>query len=181
MQHHRLLIPLTALSLALGACGGGTATEPPGGATTQPGGGTEATPAPQTTTDPGGGGPGGNPGGGSGQIHIEIGGGGLDVTVDEPFFTIGSRFGGDAGTALNFTHEGASGIASIGEVNGVVVISYVSEEMAANAQDCQLSNWNIGATSGSGSFDCKEGFATKTADGSFVSGVTMKGSFEANQ
>jgi hypothetical protein len=180
MKRHRLLIPLAALSLALAACGGGGPTQAPGGPTTNPGdGGGTATDVPPAPTD-GAGGPGGGNPGGSGQIHIEIGGP-VDVTVDEPFFPIGSRFGGAAGTALNFTNEDATGIASIGEANGTVFVSYVSEELAANAQNCQLSNWNIGATSGSGSFDCKEGFATMTADGQFVSGVTMKGSFEASQ
>ena len=48
----------------------------------------------------------------------------------------------------------------------------------ADAQECTTSNWNIGTTSGSGSFDCTGGFATK-ADGTYVTGVTIKGSFEA--
>ncbi len=103
----------------------------------------------------------------------------MQETVDQPFFAIGSRFGGEAGTALNFTSGEGSGIAAINEVNGTVVVSWVTEELGANSQSCTLSNWNIGATSGSGSFDCVDGFATKS-DGTFLSGITMKGSFEAS-
>ena len=180
-MRHRLLIPLTALTFALAACGGGSSpTQGPGAATanpgvaTDPGGGGEATPPPQSTdAGPGGGGT----GGGTGRIQMEIGGP-VQATVDEPFFAIGSRFGGEAGTSLNFTDEGAEGIASIGVINDLVVVSWASDTLVANSQECKLSNWNIGTTSGSGSFDCTAGFGTK-ADGTYLTGVTMKGSFEA--
>ena len=171
-----MVVVVTACGGAPGATQGqGAATQGPVGATVDPGPG-GATAAPEATTDPGPGGPG--LGGGSGQIHIEIGGP-LQETVDMPFFAIGSRFGGEAGTALNFTTGEGGGIAAINEVNGIVVVSWVTEELGANAQDCQLSNWTIGATSGSGSFDCSNGFATKV-DGSFLSGITMRGTFQAS-
>ena len=116
--------------------------------------------------------------GGAGPIHIEIGGP-LPRRVDIPSSRSPCRFGGEAGTALNFTTGEGGGIAAINEVNGIVVVSWVTEELGANAQDCQLSNWTIGATSGSGSFDCSNGFATKV-DGSFLSGITMRGTFQAS-
>lgn len=181
MKHHRLLIPFAALSLVVAACGGGTATQTPGGATTNPGGGTP-TDIPQGTDGPiatqsGGGGGGGGTGGGTGQIHIEIGGP-VEATVDEPFFAIGSRFGGPAGIQLNFTKDGSAGLAGITGVADTWTITWLSEEFTANAVECTLTNWNIGETSGSGSFDCKNGFAT-TPSNAYMTGVTMKGSFEA--
>jgi hypothetical protein len=154
------------------------AAQSPGSVGATPG--PEATPGGQATSvppEPPGGG--GNTGGGSGQIHIEIGGP-VPMTVDAPFFAIGSRFGGVAGTQLNFTTDGSNAIASITVVEGTVVIGYADESMGANSQMCELSDWNIGATSGSGSFDCKDGFATKV-DGTYLTGVTMKGSFQASQ
>lgn len=148
-------------------------------------GSTDAPEAPTTPIesapgDPGGGDPGGgNSGGGSGQIHIEIGGP-VQATVDEPFFAIGSRFDGtEAGVQLNFTSEGSAGIGSIMGVNGTYVIGYVSDEVAASAQDCELTDWNIGDSSASGSFDCSEGYGT-APDGTYLTGITMQGSFEAS-
>lgn len=146
-------------------------------------GSTDAPEAPTTpieaTPGNGGGDPGGgNTGGGSGQIHIEIGGP-VQATVDEPFFAIGSRFdGSEAGVQLNFTSEGSAGIGSITGVNGTYVIGYVSDEVAANAQDCELTDWNIGDSSASGSFDCSDGYGT-APDGTYLTGITMQGSFEA--
>ena len=181
MQVRRTASIGMVLAFALAACNDGAATQGPGGGTANPGGAT--TNPGGATTPPATQGPvatvSGNTGGGSGQIHIEIGGP-MQETVDQPFFSIGSRFGGVAGTALQFTSEGADGIATISEVNGLVVVSWVDSEVGANSQSCTLSNWNIGTTSGSGSFDCKDGFATKM-DGTFLSGVTMKGSFQASQ
>jgi hypothetical protein len=167
----RLFIALIA-ALAVACSGAPSPTQAPGGGgnTTGP----LATPGGQVATPPGGG-----TGGGTGQIHIEIGGP-VQMTVDAPFFSVGSRFGGPAGVALNFTTPGSEAIASVTGINETWVVSYASAELAANSQSCQLSNWNIGATSGAGSFDCRDGFATKT-DGTFLSGITMKGSFQAGQ
>jgi hypothetical protein len=104
--------------------------------------------------------------------------------VDLPFFAIGSRFGGAAGVALNFTAEGGSAIASITSPGSTTsdtwTISLVNDTLNANASECQLSNWNIGATSASGTFDCKNGFAIKVLGGAYVNGVTMKGNFTAS-
>jgi hypothetical protein len=174
-------VAIGMISALLLGCGGVPAgTQAPAGATTNTGGGGATAPA--TTVAPGAttsGGGNGNTGGGSGQIHLEIGGP-IQMTVDQPFFAFGSRFGGPAGLALNFTTEGADGLATVTGVNDQIVIGYVSEELGASATTCTVSNWNIGATSGSGSFDCSEGFATKM-DGTFLPGLTMKGSFEASQ
>ena len=169
----RLSIALIA-GLSVACSGAPAATQAPGGGGATPG--PQATSGGQATSPPDGG---GGTGGGSGQIHIEIGCP-VQMTVDAPFFAIGSRFDGPAGVALNFTAPGSDAIAAVTGVSDVWVISYVSAEIGANAQECQLSNWNIGATSGSGSFDCTDGFATKM-DGTFLSGITMKGSFQASQ
>ena len=82
MKHYRLLILFTALSLVLVACGGGAATQVPGGATTNPGdGGGTPTDVPQATNGPGatlsgGGGGGVKPAGWDqyGKVHIELSG-----------------------------------------------------------------------------------------------------------
>jgi hypothetical protein len=177
----RVRAGVTALTFAavLAACGGaGSPTQAPGGGQATAGSGPTAIPA---TTQPGGGGGGGNTGGGSGQIHIDIDGP-VKATVDQPFFAFGSRWSGDiAGVALNFTGENAAGVASIASVSDKWLVSWTSEEMSVSSQSCELSNWNVGATSGSGSFDCKDGVGVKVADGSYLTGVTMKGSFQASK
>jgi hypothetical protein len=175
MQVQRSWLAIALIAGSAVACSGTpAATQGPGGGGATPA--PQATPGGQATSPPDGS---GGTGGGSGQIHIEIGGP-IQMTVDEPFLLIGSRFTGPAGVALNFTTPGSTAIAAVTGVNETWVISYVSDQLGANSQSCQLSNWNIGATSGSGSFDCKDGFATKM-DGTFLSGITMKGSFEASQ
>ena len=169
-----------AVAVLLVACGGsgGTPTQGTGGTPTQGTGGT-----PTQDTSGGGGGGGGN-GGGTGTLHLEVGGP-IQQTLDLPFFSIGSRFGGAAGVALNFTKEGDDAIATISSPGSTTsdtwTISLISSLMNANATECQLSSWTIGATSASGSFDCKNGFAIKTADASYLTGVTMKGNFTASQ
>ncbi len=168
------LLPLAFVA----ACSSAPAATPDlaDGATDAP-----APPTPiESTPGDGGGDPGGgDTGGGSGQIHIEIGGP-VQATVDEPFFAIGSRFDGtEAGVQLNFTSDGGAGIASITGVNGTYVIGYASDDVAANAQDCDLTDWNIGESSASGSFDCSDGYGT-APDGTYLTEITMQGSFEAS-
>lgn len=175
MQLRKPVAGVMLLGLVLAACGGAT----PGGPTQGTGG--------DPTQAPGGGGPtqapgggGGNTGGGTGSMHVEVSG---PVTGggDYPFFANGSRFAGDvAGVNLTFTSDGSDAIASVGSFdNDIWTITLLSEELAVNATDCVLTNWNIGATSATGTFDCKGGFATETATGAYHEGVFMKGSFTA--
>ena len=112
-----------------------------------------------------------------------ISAGRYQTTVDLPFFAFGSQFAGEqAGVQLNFATDGGPGIASITGVEGAdYVIGYVGDEGSANAQTCTLTDpWTIDATSASGSFDCTGGFGT-TPDGTYLTGITMTGSFEASQ
>ena len=88
MKRHRLLIPLTALTFVLAACGGGSPTQGPGGATTDPGfrdgwgwrrgdvPQAAARPVPDRAAVAG-------TGGGTGHIQMEIGGP-VQATGDEP-------------------------------------------------------------------------------------------------
>ena len=188
MHGSRSVLAVAIIGVLVAACGGSGATQAPGGATTNPGGGAgtpTTTPGGGATTNPGGGGApttpggGGGGGGGTGTIHLVRGGAAPPTTVDLPFFSIGSRFGGDAGGALNFTGEGATGVASVGSAGDVWTISYISETLTANATECNRTGWNIGATNASGTFDCKNGFAIKV-DGTYLTGVTMKGNFTAS-
>lgn len=176
MQIAKSVAAMALTGVLVAACGGaGAPTQEPGG-----GGGGAATQAPAATQGGGGGGGGGgNTGGGSGQIHIEIGGP-AQAVVDEPFFAFGSRFGGDAGVALNFTSDGANGAATVSAVGDEWTITWIGQDLVANSSTCNRSNWNFGATSASGTFDCTGGFATKP-DGTYLTGVTMKGSFSASQ
>lgn len=184
MQVPRSIVAISLLALIVVACGGspagGTATQAPGGggATQAPGdGGGTATQAPVATQ----GGPGGGiGGGGSGSMHIEVSGP-VEASGDFAFFSIGSRFGGDAGTQLNFTNGEGSAIAAVSGVGGTWVITLTSETLTANSQTCELKDWNMGATSASGSFDCKDGFAVTVADGGYHQGVNLKGNFTASQ
>ena len=183
MQVPRSIVAISLLGLLVAACGGtpAAATQAPGGgAVTQApgGGGGTATQAPVATQ--GGPGPGGNGGGGSGTMHIEVSGP-VQASGDYTFFLIGSRFGGEAGTQLNFTNGEGSALASISGVGGTWVITYTSEAMTANSQACELKDWNMGATSASGSFDCKDGFAVTVATGAYHTGVNLKGNFTAGQ
>lgn len=186
MTRHRLLLPLAALSIALAACGGGgSPTQAPntnGGG----GGGGSPTDAPEITDPPaatqsgGGGGGGSKPAGWDqyGKVHIEITGSATH-TGDYGFVPAGSLFGGAQGSSLNFTVEGTDTIVSI--VVGAdekVIVSFGSPEMSAPAAECTTSNWNVGATSASGSFDCQAAIVI-LASGAMVSGARVTGSFDA--
>lgn len=184
----RFIEGLAALALLLSACGGNAgATQQPGGATTNPGGGggtatqqPGATDEPAVTTDPGGGG-GGNPAGWDryGKVHVEMGGP-VSKTVDLGFIPAGSFFGAAQGSSLNFTNEGSNQIVSIlvGPDNKVV-ISYGGTDFSMPGTECTTSNWNIGATSGSGSFECTASLVIM-ASGASVTNGTLKGSFDAH-
>lgn len=175
MQLQRSLVAIALVGMLAAACGASTPTQAPP-ATQGPGGG--------ATADPGGGGPTTNPGGGGpgdtqfGKVHIEIRGP-IEHTGDYAFVPAGSLFGGTQGSSLNFTNASTSEIVSILiSADGSVLVSFGSESMTVPAAECTTSNWNIGATSASGSFDCTAGLAI-TASGATVQGVTVKGNFDA--
>ena len=183
----RSIAALAVTALLLGACGGNAgATQQPGGATTNSGGGggtatqqPAATDEPAATTDTGGGG--GNPAGWDryGKVHVEMGGP-VSKTVDLGFVPAGSLFGGAQGSSLSFTNEGSNQVVSIliGP-DHKIVISYGGPEFSMPGTECTTSNWNIGATSGSGSFDCKASIVIM-ASGASVTNGTLKGSFDAH-
>jgi len=190
MQSVRSIAALALVAALLGACGGNAgATQQPGAATTNPGGGgggatqqPAATDEPAATTDPGsGGGGGGNPAGWDryGKVHVEMGGP-VSKTVDLGFVPAGSLFGGAQGSSLSFTNEGSNQVVSIlvGPDNKIV-ISYGGVEFSMPGTECTTSNWNIGATSGSGSFDCKAALVI-LASGASVTDGTLKGTFDAH-
>jgi hypothetical protein len=183
MQVSRSILAVAFTSVLVAACGGSSPTQAPGAATQNPGGGGTATTQPGgggggATTDPGGGGGGGGTGDTShGKVHVEISGP-VTKTADYGFVPAGSVFGGDQGASLNFTN-GADAIVSIAiDPEGAVVVSWGTAEFSAPGAACTTSNWNVGATSGSGSFDCKATFVI-LASGSTVQNASIKGTFEA--
>jgi hypothetical protein len=186
MNASRSMAALAIITLALSACGGGAAaTQQPGGATPGTGGtateNPQATDEPAATTDTGGGGGGGNPTGWDryGKVHVEMGGP-VNKTVDLGFVPAGSLFGGAQGSSLSFTNEGSNQVVSIlvGPDNKIV-ISYGGPDFSMPGTECTTSNWNIGATSGSGSFDCKASIVI-LASGASVTNGTLKGNFDAH-
>jgi hypothetical protein len=184
MQRPRFLGAGLSLILLLAACSGSpAATQGPAGATTNPGGnGGVATTDPggnggQATTDPGGG---GNVGNGSGKVTYELTGD-LQKSGELPFFAFGSRFGGPAGTALNFTSDAGGALLSVTDAAGAHAVSLVVPDgYAASFGTCGTWNVEIGATSARGSFECTDGIATGM-DGTLHSGLRIKGTFDASQ
>jgi hypothetical protein len=183
MQLKRLAIA-TALVGVVAACGGGSATQAPAGATQNPGatdGGGDGAPTAAPGATQSGGGGGGNVDTTYGRMHIEITGP-VTKSADYGFLPAGSIFGGAAGSALNFTNsaESASEIASIliGE-DGKVAVSWVTTEFQAPAAECATSSWNVSGTSGSGSFECTAALVIM-ASGAIVQDGKVKGNFEAH-
>jgi len=179
----RALIPILALSAVLAACGGSAPSQAQGGQPTQ--GGT-ATDQPQVTDQPvgtqaGGGGTGNLPAGWDqyGKVHVDLSGP-VSKSADYGFIPAGSLFGGPQGSSLNFTIDGSNEIVSIlASSDGKVIVSYGSTEFSMPAAECTTSNWNIGTTSASGSFDCTAAFVIM-ASGATVQGGSIKGSFDAH-
>ena len=180
-----------ATLLVVAACGGGSpATQAPGGATQAPGGGGGATVDPGgggATTDPGGGGgattdPGGGGGGtgsGTGKVTYQVTGS-VERSGELPFLSFGSRFGGAAGVALNFTTEAGGAIFSIGEISGAHTVAFVDEEFALSFANCEAFELNVDGENATGRFECSQGFGTKVSDGSIVSGMKISGTFDAH-
>lgn len=183
MQVPKSVAAVVLVGLVAVACGGTPATAGPGGATQNPGGGAtlgvQATPGAQATQSGGGGGT--KPAGWDqyGKVHIEISGP-VQKSADYGFVPAASIFGGAQGSSLNFTVEGVSEVVSIliGP-DQKVVVSYIGEDFSAPAAECTTSNWNMGTTSASGSFDCTAAFVI-TASGASVTGANVKGNFDAH-
>ena len=174
----------TGLSLIvlLAACSGNpAATQGPAGATTNPGGGGGATTDPGggggATTDPGGGG--GSGGGGTGTVKYTVTGA-VQKSGELPFFAFGSRFGGEAGVALNFTTEEGGAIFSVGQIQDMSTVALVDEEHGLNWTNCETFEMNISGNNATGRFECAQGYGTVVADGSIVSGIQISGTFEAH-
>ncbi len=168
-----------ATLVVVAACGGGSpATQAPGGATQGPGGGATVDPGGGggSTTNPGGG---GGSGSGTGKVAYQVTGS-VERNGELPFLAFGSRFGGAAGVALNFTTEAGGAIFSIGEISGVHTVALVDEEYALSFGNCEVFELNIDGTNATGRFDCSQGFGTKVADGSIVSGAKISGTFDAH-
>jgi hypothetical protein len=185
MKASRSIGTLAIVAALLSACSGGAGpTQQPAGATAGTGGGT-ATENPQATDQPvattAGGGGGGNPAGWDryGKVHVEMSGP-VSKTVELGFIPAGSVFGGAQGSSLSFANEGQNEVVSIliGPDNKIV-ISYGGVEFSMPGTECTTSNWNIGATSGSGSFDCKAALVIM-ASGASVTNGTLKGNFDAH-
>jgi len=153
-----------------GGGGGGTATDQPG-ATDEPG-----------ATDAGGGGGGGNDiGFGNGKATFEVTGP-ITASGEYGFVPYGSVFGGAQGSSLTFALTSGADASLLNIIigqDGSVLVSYTGTEGQMPAATCTTSDWNIGATSGSGKFDCTAQFAI-TKSGATVAGGTIKGSFEAH-
>ena len=181
----RSIAALGIAALLLSACGGSgaAATQANGGGG---GGGGAATDQPQATDEP----QGTDAGGGSGGNDIGLDNGKATFEVSGPvtasgeygFVPFGSIFGGAQGSSLTFartTGADASLLSIIIGQDGSVLVSYTGTEGQVPAASCTTSDWNIGATSGSGKFDCTAQFSI-TKSGATVAGGTIKGSFEAH-
>jgi hypothetical protein len=180
----RLLTLIAGTAMVLSACSGGTPTQAPGAATQAPGqtadaggDGSGPTDAPDATAGSGGGGI--VTGTGSGTVHIEVSGP-VSKTGDYAFVPAGSFFGGTQGSSLNFSNDQTNEIVSILIASdGKVVVSYGSLDFSVPAAECTTSNWNITATSGSGSFDCNASLVI-TAAGAQMTGGRITGNFTAH-
>ena len=184
MQVSKSVLAVALVGVLVGACGGSSPTQAPGAATQNPdgGGGGGATTNPGgggPTTDPGGGGGGGGTGDTShGKVHIEISGP-VTKTADYGFIPAGSLFGGAQGSSFSFTNGDANEVVSmVISADGAVIVSWGTAEFSAPASECTTSNWNIGGTSASGSFDCTATLVI-LASGSMLQNGKVKGSFEA--
>ena len=135
--------------------------------------------SPRRATTAGAGGGGGSSQFGSVKFTVT---GGIEKTAEYPFSPVGSIFGGAAGAALNFIKDDngqASSLSIVMDPNGTVVVSYLGTEGQVPAAECTKTDWNVGATSGSGKFDCKASI-TITGSGATVQGGSIKGEFTAH-
>jgi hypothetical protein len=180
----RLLTLIAGTAMVLSACSGATPTQSPTATTQAPGqtadtgggDGSGPTDAPDAT---GGSGGGGITGTGSGTVHIEISGP-VSKAGDYAFAPAGSLFGGAQGSSLSFTNDQTNEIVSILiSADNKVVVSYGGPDLTVPGAECTTSDWNMTATSGSGSFDCTATLII-TAAGAQLTGGKIKGTFTAH-
>ena len=189
-----LLGTIAVTALVLAGCGGAAATQAPGataggpGATTGPVAtttGGEATEQPAATENPtatqGTGGDGSHPAGWDqyGKVHVDMSGP-ATKSADYGFVPAGSLFGGAQGSSLNFAIDGTDEVVSILiGADGSVIVSYGGPDFSMPGANCTTTNWNIGTTSASGSFDCTAAI-TIMGSGASLAGGKIKGSFTAH-
>jgi hypothetical protein len=183
MSIRKLFAGTLVLSL-VAACGGGSPTQPPAGATQNPlatadGGGGGATQAPDATQSGGGGGGGGG-NGQYGSVTFQITGP-LETSGTYDFLPVGSMFGGTAGDALNFTNpsDNKSVLSIIVDETGKVVVSYLGAAGQVPGAECTTTDWDMQAQSGHGKFDCTAQLSI-TASGAAVAGGKITGQFTAH-
>jgi hypothetical protein len=186
MNASRSIATLGIVVVLLSACGGSgaAATQANGGG--GGGGGGTATDQPQATdepqaTDAGGSGGGNDIGFGNGKATFEVTGP-ITASGEYGFVPYGSIFGGAQGSSLTFARTSGADASLLNIIigqDGSVLVSYTGTEGQMPAATCTTSDWNIGATSGSGKFDCTAQFSI-TKSGATVAGGTIKGSFEAH-
>ena len=187
MQVVKSLGAVVALGVLVAACGGGAPTQGPGA--TQPGGGGGGATAQPGATNDTGPGPTGD-GGNGGTIGFEYGKvtftvtGPIETSGELGFIPMGSMFGGDQGTILNFGQSDTTGTdgSMVSVVIGAdesVVVSYLGTAGQMPGATCTTSDWNIGANTASGKFDCTATI-TITASGATVAGGNIKGEFTAH-
>lgn len=165
------------LVVLVAACGGGSPTQAPAGATTNPdGGGGTPTNGPEATQsgDGGGGGAGDTS---HGKAHVDVTGPDVSASKDLGFLALTSHFGGTDATILYFTN-GDEIVLTMTWTSGSAAVTYVSPDLSTTGIDCATSNVNIGGSSASGSFDCTSSFMILKS-GASVEGGTLKGTFEA--
>ena len=188
MKNAGILSLVAVVALVVVACGAGsepsqtTANGPAEAPTT---GIAPSADAPVATDSTGTGGNSGTGGGGKpagwdqhGKVHVEMSGP-VSKSADYGFLPAGSFFGGDQGSALNFTVEGTNEVVSVlMNPDGTVVVSYAGVDFQMPGAECTTSNWNVGSTSGSGSFDCTAAIVI-LGSGALAQDGKIKGSFEA--
>jgi hypothetical protein len=169
------LIAMVFMASAIAACGGAKTTQTPSS-----GDGRGPTAAPEATSADGSGSTAGTGGGGT---VVGTGNGTLNLTItgpvqksaDYPFIPAGSILSNDQGGSLSFADDAAGEVVSVlVAADKSVVVSFGSQDFAVPGATCTTTNWTFGVSGASGSFECKDGLAIK-ADGSQVTGVTMKG------
>jgi hypothetical protein len=184
MRSTRTMAAVALAAVLLGGCSGGGPTQAPD---TGSNGGVTATDVPVATDVPpatqssGGGAGGTKPAGWDqyGSVHVEFGGP-VDKTADYGFMPAGSVFGGAQGSALSFALTDINEIVSVViGADGTVLVSYLGTDFQMPAASCTTSNWDVGATNASGSFECTAEI-TILASGAAVPGGTVKGTFEAH-
>lgn len=180
MQVQRSVLAVALVGVLAAACGGTpSGTQGPGA--TQGGGGGGATQVPGATQGGGGGGGGGNKPAGwdqYGKASFEASDP-INLSSELGFIPAASRFDSNAQTYLSFSYTGSQEILSILVTEGVTTVSYGGPAGTVIGTACTTSNLKVETTSASGSYECKDTTAF-LASGASVTGVTLKGTFNAH-